>query len=222
MPKTSVPSSDQVIVLISGWSCGGLDSAAFMKLPVWTRLCLAASDLLGWHYAHPNGQYADSNHFPAARGAIPAQLVKSGVARLAIDCSSQTSYLTMTVYPYANWTFSDYADLQIQDGNRPWSPMDVLPRHGVGTVLAQPEDAQPGDVVLSQAWVDASLADGTPLSGGHARYVRILPDGSLEVLESTNRSDAHYPAGYGPTRTYTTLVALKVKYTDGVRFCRLL
>lgn len=214
MPSTSIPSVTWTP--IAGWTCAGLDSAAFAALPVWTRACLAASDLFGWHYPG-----ADGNHFPAQRGSLPSQLVKPGVAQQGIDCSSQSSYLAQTMNPYAAWTEQDYADMQIFDANRPWSPMDVPPRLGIGVALAKAEDAVEGDVVLSQAWVDASTTDGDSLSGGHARVCRVGVNGALEVLESTNRTGPYNPLGFGPTRTYTTLAALQAKYTAGVRFCRL-
>jgi len=185
----------------------GLSVDDFVKLPVWTRICLAASDLLGWHYRDENG-----NRFPLPAPSLPPQLVKTGLPEQGIDCSSFTAYCLTSGFPRAAWTPATYADLQIFDAARPWSPIEAVVAARVGSAVVELASAPEGSVLLTQAWSSLS-----PLSGGHARLCRKHASGVLEVLEASSRTEKGGTLGIGPTRTWTTVIDLQRKYKAGVR-----
>lgn len=190
--------------------CGGLELAAFRLLPLGVRIRLAACDLLGWRYSRTNA-------FPAARPGMPASLARPGAPNLGIDCSSQSSYLVITATPDGRWDAARYADLQIQDASRPWSPLDAVETAKVGAKVARPV---PGRWHVSQTWVDGDGNDGTPLRGGHARVAYCEPSDPdlLFVFESSTRTHPLDGAALGPTWSTPRVSSLVAKYPGGVRW----
>lgn len=188
--------------------CGGYDAAEFFRLPLDTRIRLAAFDMLGWRYG--TGR---KTRFPYARPMIPSQLVQKGTATALIDCSSFTAYILATVYPERHWSSARYAELQIFDAEEPWSPILAIERAGVGSRIPGPV---PGVWALSQAWVDASTRDGDSVSGGHARIVLCRDTDRLLVLESSSRQN-----GVGPRWSEASYAELAKRYPAGVRLAAL-
>lgn len=184
--------------------CGGLPLSAFRRLPLGVRIRLAVCDLLGWRYSRTNA-------FPARRPGMPASLARPGLPNLGIDCSSQSSYVVITATPDGAWTPDRYAELQIQDAARPWSPLDAVETAKVGFKVAKPI---PGRWHLSQTWVDANGADGTPLQGGHARITHCDPADPdlLFVFESSTRTHPIDGGALGPTWSVTRVSELLKKY----------
>lgn len=187
--------------------CAGLDKKAFRDLPLEVRIRLASNDCLGWRYGS-----GTKTRFPASRPMLPQRLVDPNGGY--IDCSSFTSYVMATVFPDGHWTRARYAELQIFDAERPWSPLSAVEYAGVGSRIPGPVK---GAWALCQAWVDASTRDGDSVSGGHARIVYCDPEDEdqILVLESTSRSSI------GPRWTRTRFSALRSRYPGGVRLAAL-
>lgn len=187
--------------------CAGLPQDEFRALPLEVRLRLAANDCLGWRYGTGN-----KVRFPAARPMLPERLVDPDGG--CIDCSSFTAYVLATAYPGGHWSRARYAELQIFDAQRPWSPISAVEYAGVGSRIDGPAK---GVWALCQSWVDASTRDGDSLSGGHARIVFCSnrdPD-HLAVLESTSRSST------GPRWSKVRFSELQIRYPGGVRLAAL-
>ncbi len=190
--------------------CAGMTVGEFWKLPLRARLQLAASDVLGWSYGT-----GSATRLPARRKGLPSRLVVSeGAAAPSkrIDCSTLTSYLLATAFPHGAWTPEVYADLQIFDGERPWSPIEAVEKAGVGSRVLRLRE---GMICLSQAWVDASTRDGDSVSGGHARIVEVLPRDEFRVWESTSRG------GVGPRVAIVSRATLEDRFLAGVRYAAL-
>lgn len=151
------------------------------------RLWRPWSRLEGWRYGGPE--------FPDLAPGMPAELASRVVTgRGSIDCSSLTAYCILHAYPRAHLAHPGlYADLQVQDHTRPWSPIEGLERAGIGSRVIAPTTH--GAWYLLQTWsrldngriVGREEAErrGIKPSTGHARLALGLPDGRLQVWESS-------------------------------------
>lgn len=149
------------------------------ELDLDVRIRAIASDLLGMRYGGDVG-------FPRAAPGLPSRFVNPRAAR--INCSSLTAYILAHLYAHESINAGRlYADLQIFDDRRPWSPIEGIVRQRLG-------DEVPAPVIgcwhLVQLWRSAIPGQ---LAGGHACLAYLRPDGVLVVLESVVR-DATGPA----------------------------
>lgn len=151
------------------------------------RLTRAFERLAGWRYGGPE--------FPDIAPGMPEVLASRVVShRGAIDCSSLTAWCILHAYPRAHLAHPGlYADLQVQDHARPWSPIEGLELAGIGSRVIAP--TTPGAWYLLQTWsrldggriVGAEEAErrGIRPSTGHARLALGMADGRLQVWESS-------------------------------------
>ena len=84
---------------------------------------------------------------------------------LFVFLSTFATALVVYGHQDVEWDDQFYADAQIKDASRLWSPVDAWARHGVGEVV----DGSADGWGLYQAWVDDKPAavDGDGISGGH-------------------------------------------------------
>lgn len=148
-------------------------SSVFVSLPLDARIRIVAAELVGWRYGT-----GDDVCIPRQMPGLPMTANLAAKAGRKIDCSSLTSFVLTCVYPRIKWTMEDYADLQIYDKKRPFSPIEVIDRHPIGGRVARPIKYR---WHLMQTWKTL-----TPLKSGHARLVYALDADRLLVLESTN------------------------------------
>jgi hypothetical protein len=166
-------------------------------------IAIAGRAFLGWRYATKSGD----NRFPTIKGCLPAGLLhKPGDPRL-IDCSTFITALACYAFPDTDWDAQAYADMQIMDATRLWSPVDAWARHGLGTRV---EDSPADGWGFYQSWVDDKAAefDGDPISGGHQWAYH----GRLKLrLHSSSRG------AVGPTLDRgVTWESLESYYKDGI------
>ena len=164
----------------------------------------AAAHFLGYRYAVAS----QDNRYPVARGCLPSGLVLQPGDQRRVDCSTFITAVVCYMDAERAWDQSAYADMQIMDAARLWSPLDAWERHGVGRAMAVGEMAPRWGIY--QSWVDdqAAAIDGDPISGGHQWAYH----GGLGVrIHSSSRGAT------GPTREHVAFGDLLKYYKAGVR-----
>lgn len=118
---------------------------------------VAASRYLGWLYAQPgSGVPAEVAELDKH---VPPRVVAHHIPAATV-CSVFTAGVILEAFADAAWSTHAYADLTLQDGARPWSPIEAVVAAGIGREVQAPES---GRWHLMQGW--GSLA---PLTRGHA------------------------------------------------------
>lgn len=148
-----------------------------------SRIRAAWALIDGWRYS------TGAPEVPELLPGMPRRLRVRGPGQGpgATNCSTWTSYAILKAYPEAITLHPDlYADLQVQDRERPWSPIAAVIAAGIGERVAL--DGVPVTRwALAQSWSRLS-PEGHVVAGrsrGHARIVRREAGGMLRVLESS-------------------------------------
>ncbi len=161
------------------------------------RLIRASAQFLGWSYAKSTGD----NRFPVIHGPLPSGLLLKPGDDPRIDCSTFMTALVVYANSDVDFDAEFYADSQIFDAARPWSPVQAWERHGIGTRVDGPVDGW----AIYQSWKSLD-----PLRSGHQWAYH--GGHQLRLHSSSSRG------GIGPTMDRgVTWESLAAYYPAGIR-----
>lgn len=161
------------------------------------KLIRSSAQFLGWSYASTTGD----NRFPVIREPLPSGLLLKAGDDPRIDCSTFIAALVVYAFPDVEFDDQYYADAQIFDAARPWSPVEAWARHGIGTRTDGPVDGW----AIYQSWRSLD-----PLRSGHQWAYH----GGLKLRLHSSSSRG----GIGPTMDRgVTWDSLSEYYRAGIR-----
>ena len=165
------------------------------------NLPAAAAHFLGYRYA---SRSAD-NRAPVVRGCLPVALAWRPGDDRRVDCSTFISALAVYMAADLEWDAAAYADMQIMDAARLWSPLDAWARHGIGARMEPGEACQGWG--LYQGWADTAA-----VRGGHQWAYH----GGMGI-----RVHASSIGDVGPIWERVAFSSLAGKYRSGIQGVRL-
>lgn len=118
----------------------------------------AASFYLGSLYDGQRPRVAHASQW------IPAQLVSNDPAP-GTSCSPFAGAVVIDAFPMARWSSQSWADLQIMDAARPWSPIAAVVAAGIGSEVGRPMS---GRWHYCQGWSGLDNGRIVATSGGHS------------------------------------------------------
>jgi len=179
----------------------------FRDLPIGIRIRAKLCDVLG--YQHP---WTHDTHvrFPEAFGPFDVEHKLIDPSHRFIDCSSQTTYVEMSIFPEVAWNEDDYGDMQTfadRLPDRPFCSVEATERRGVGSRVLNPSYLPVGTWGKVQGWRRLG-----PSPSGHSMLFEVLEGGLLRIWQSSIKVPD------GPGYYVTSAAALKSDYSTAIMF----